>query len=320
MLLNLAVLIAVPLSNYLKGLGWDFIFLGAAVVILINFFITLFLMEDSFKSEYQESSLIHTLKNITKPRVFWFVIIMSGFTTVYMQFYETLPNYIYDWVDSSDLVKLFNLPRYVLMKSPLGSVISYEWFYGVNTVLIILFVTFLSKVFSKSDTTKVILIGITLSVIGLILCGMSAFGSMLLIGIIIYTFGEMITNPQFTNFLSKMSGEDNKGTLLSFLNLSFAIGLGFGAVLGGYLYDNFGDKSHLASVYLKEKFNIIIDYPYAIEILKHKTGFTDIKIKDMLWNYYQPNRFWYVFLFIGIATVIALFIYKKVFDNKQESI
>jgi proton-dependent oligopeptide transporter, POT family len=316
MLLNLAVLIAIPFSKYLKSTGWVYIFLGAALVILVNFFLTLFLYDDSPKSAVEESTFRHSINNLRKPRVFLFIIIMSGFTTTYMQFYETLPNFIYDWVDTSDIISLFNLSNNFTMLTSLGKMVSYEWLYSINTILVILFVTYFSKVFSKSSSTHAIWIGIALSVAGLFICGFSNVGLIFLLGIVIYTFGEMITNPQFVNFLSKMSGEDNKATLIGFVNLSFAIGLGSGAKLGGYLYNTYGDKSNLASQYLLNHYHIQIDSKFAIEKLKSITGLNDIGIRDFLWNYYQPNRFWFVFLCIGLLTLITLFWYKKAYNSK----
>ncbi len=316
MLLNFGVLIAVPFSKYLKNQSWDYIFLGAAVIILANFFLTLFLYEDSSKSAVQDSTFAHTFKNLRNPRVYLFILIMSGFTTIYMQFYETLPNFIYDWVDTSDLISIFGLGEVFTIQSSIGKMVSYEWLYGINTVLVFIFVVQIEKIFSKSQSTYTIWIGIALSVIGLFVCGSSNIGLIFLIGLVVYTFGEMITNPQFINFLSKMSGENNKATLIGFLNLSFAIGLGGGAVLGGYLYNSFGDKSNLASHYLLKNYNIEVESKFAVEKLKAITGYNDMGIRDFLWNTYSPNRIWFVFLAIGIVTLISLHFYKKAYDKK----
>ena len=316
MLLNLAVLLAIPFSKYLKSIAWDYIFLGSALIILLNFFLTLFTYEDSPKPKIQDSTFKHIFTNIRKPRVFLFIMIMSGFTTIYMQFYETLPNFIYDWVDTSDLISIFRLPTTFLMDTSIGTMVSYEWLYAINTILTIIFITYISQLLSKTKSTNAILLGIALSVLGLFVCGSTDIGLLFLAGILIYTFGEMITNPQFVNFLSRMSGEDNKATLIGFLNISFAIGLAGGAYLGGYLYNTFGDKSRLAAEYISKIHGLNIKNQYAIEKLKTITGYNDIGLRDFLWNYYHPNRLWYVFLAIGLITLLALYLYKKAFENK----
>ncbi len=317
LLLNIAVFIAIPVSKYLRISGWDFLFLGSATVILINFFLTLFSYEEPIGEQQSviENPLRFSLKNLFMPKVFIFILIMSGFTTIYMQFYETLPNFIYDWVDTSDIITILKLPEFVQMVTPLGKMVSYEWLYGLNTILIILFVSFTSFIFVKYKSTNAIFYGILLSTAGLMLCGSSKVGVLFLFGIIVYTFGEMLTNPHFLTFLSEMSGENNKATLLSFLNISFAIGLSGGAFLGGYLYEHFGDKSNLAIKYLLENHNIIIDNKFAVEKLKEVLYLSDMQVRDFLWDYYQPYEIWYVFLGIGIITLISLYAYKKKYER-----
>lgn len=315
MLFNLAVLFAIPFSKYITQFGWEYLFLASALVTLINFFLTLLLLDDvDNKNIVCDKQVMSTFKSLIQPKVLLFIVIMSGFTIIYMQFYETLPNFIYDWVDTSAIVSQLGLPDYLLLKTSLGNMISYEWLYGINTILVVLFVSFFTWLLRKLKTSTSLTIGIAVASMGLFICGNSNTGYFFILGIIVYTIGEIITNPNFLNYLDEISSKHEKAKYLSFLNISFAIGLGGGSILGGYLYNHYGDKATLASQYLNSDLGIDLQPSIALEYMRTTLAMSDIQIRDLLWNQFSPYLFWYVFLGIGIVTVIAMLTYKKKYD------
>lgn len=318
MLFNLAVLFAIPFSKYITQFGWEYLFLASALVTLINFFLTLLLLDDvDNKNIVSDKQVMSTFKSLIQPKVILFIVIMSGFTIIYMQFYETLPNFIYDWVDTSSIVSQLGLPDYLLLKTSLGNMISYEWLYGINTILVVLFVSFFTWLLRKLKTSTSLTIGIAVASIGLSICGNSNTGYLFILGIVVYTIGEIITNPNFINYLDEISSKHEKAKYLSFLNISFAIGLGGGSILGGWLYNLYGDKATLASKYLNTSLGIDLQPSFALEYMKSTLSMTDIQIRDLLWNQFNPYLFWYVFLAIGIVTVIAMLTYKKKYDPRN---
>ena len=255
-----------------------------------------------------------TLKSLMQPKVIYFIFIMSGFTIIYMQFYETLPNFIYDWVDTSSIVTQLALPEYLTLKTPLGNMISYEWLYGINTLLVVLLVSFFTWFLRKLKTSSSLTIGIAIASIGLMICGNSNTGYIFILGIIVYTVGEIITNPNFLNYLDEISSKYEKAKYLSFLNISFAIGLGGGSILGGELYNRFGDKAALASKYLQAHYGIDSPSGGSLEYMRESLELTDIQIRDLLWSQFHPYAFWYVFLGIGVLAVIGMLLYKRKYD------
>lgn len=315
MLFNLAVLFAIPFSKYITQFGWEYLFLASALVTLINFFLTLMLLDDiDYKTPTEDTQIMSTLKSLMQPKVIYFIFIMSGFTIIYMQFYETLPNFIYDWVDTSSIVTQLALPEYLTLKTPLGNMISYEWLYGINTLLVVFLVSFFTWFLRKLKTSSSLTIGIAIASIGLMICGNSNTGYIFILGIIVYTVGEIITNPNFLNYLDEISSKYEKAKYLSFLNISFAIGLGGGSILGGELYNRFGDKAALASKYLQAHYGIDSPSGGSLEYMRESLELTDIQIRDLLWSQFHPYAFWYVFLGIGVLAVIGMLLYKRKYD------
>ena len=134
-------------------------------------------------------------------------------------------------------------------------------------------------------------------------------------GIIIYTFGEMITNPKFTEHLGSIAPEKSKSMYLSYLNISLAFGLGFGSLLGGFFYGRYGEKATLAMGYLNKNFDIQsdINLSQSIEILCKESGLNHAQVTDLLWREYDPYLVWMPFIIIGLISVTGMVIYSRKF-------
>ncbi len=253
------------------------------------------------------------LANLFMPQIFWFIIIMSGFMTIYMQFYETLPNFLIDWTDTTSMAASLGLPDFMLMETERGIMISYEWLYTLNSLLIIAFIVIISRLFSGVNRLKAVATGIILSTLGLFLSGASMYGILTVSGIVVYTFGEMITNPKFTEYLGRIAPKNNKSMYLSYLNISLAIGLGFGSLIGGFLYGRYGEKATLAANYLHTHFDIHteIDPQNAMNIFCEKSGLSVIQATEFLWDHYDPYLLWLPFLLIGLSSFIGILVYQR---------
>ncbi len=315
MLVNLAVFFAPPLSIMLKDISWTAVFIGSTFVISLNLIVILFFKERKHINgnyhRHQNIVLKNVLRTIIKPGILRFLLLMSGFTIVYMQFYVTLPNFILDWVDSSLLASI--APDFMLRSTPAGSQIAYEWFYNINTGLIILGVVFMTWLFSGRNKYITLASGILASSAGFLLCGFTNIGIFTALGFVIYTLGEMAANPKFNEIMGLSAPENNKGLYMGLLNISWAIGLAGGGISGGYLYKNFGEKAGLALCWLKEN-----NYPTenitlnnAFESLYNLTGMTAVEAQNMLWHEYMPFLFWLPFIFMGIVSAAGIFLIRK---------
>lgn len=313
MLINLGVFFSPFLSIYFKEFSWQFVFFGSAVLFTINFLILFFIkFEKTEIIESEQTVLGEIFTNFFKKEVLVFVLIMSGFIMIYMQFYETFPNFFVDWINTSTIVNSLNLPESFVMKTAGGVILSYEIIRVINSGLIIITIVPISWFMSKFLRMNALMIGIILATFGIILCGFSTIGWISIFGILIYTFGEMIVNPKFVEQMNSLAKEGKKALYMSYLNISFAIGLGGGALLGGYIYNYYGEKAYLASNYLKEHFNIQnADLTQSMNLLVEKTGLTYQQASDLLWNTYNPWMIWLPFAGFGVLAIIGLLYYKK---------
>ena len=314
MLINLAVFFSPPLAKFLEGVSWEFFFIGLGVILLISLIPIAILKEPKYDNQQIHTPLLKdTFSSLFKPDIIYPVLILSGFMMIYMQFYETLPNFIFDWVDSSDLVIALSLPKFMTMETSAGTMIDFKWLYNINSGFILIAVVFVNWYISRLKITISLNIGILIAGAGLLISGWTSNGSYLIVGMLIYTLGEMITNPNYSKFMAEIAPKEKKSTYMGFINLSFAIGLAGGSILGAYLYKNYAEKSSLAMQYLREKFDYRqeLNHSNALEILGELSGKSSNEVTEMLWNYYNPSKIWIIFALIAIISSGALYIYSK---------
>lgn len=309
MMVNLSVFLAPPISIYLKNFGWQYIFWGSATLISCIWIFLFFFKNNQKIVSNNEYRIVDDLKMFLQPRVLYFIIFMTGFTTIYMQFYETLPNFMYDWVDTSSAAKSLGLPQFMLMNTPLNAgMISYEWMYNINTGLIVLFVLPITALTRRFSTLRTIAVGIFITVLGLSLCGLAFEGFAVLIGFVVYTIGEMIVNPKFTQYMGDISDKNKASTYLSYLSISWAVGLAGSGYLGGWLYHHYSEKAMLAKRYLVEvlQYKENIELKYAFEILRQELKLDAVTVTQILAEKYNPEMIWYVFIIIGLISIVGL--------------
>ncbi|MFH1050565.1 MAG: MFS transporter [bacterium] len=327
MLLNLGVFIAPPISKTLKEISWHAVFYGSAVIFLLNFIFLSFIKIPEAKPEaYKKSSSI-VLKEIFsdffKPKVYVFILLMSCFVIIYMQFYETFPNFFIDWIDTSGFVAFFNLPTFMTTTNAFGVMYSYEWIRIIDSGLIIIAVVPVSWLMSKLFRINALMLGCFLATCGLLLCGASMSGWISIAGVLVYTLGELITNPKFTEQMNSLAPKNKKAQFMSYLNISFALGLGGGAILGGYIYQYFGEKANLALKYLQTHYHLTdgITLQNAMLKLQEVSGMNAKQATELLWNTYHPYQIWYPFLFFGVVAIVGLWWYgrKEKGEGKREN-
>lgn len=316
MLLNLSVMAAPPLSKYLREISWDLVFYGSAAILVINLIVA-YLINNKTYNNTKKTDTSYNLKTslitFLKPRIYIFVLLMSGFAIIYMQFYETFPNFIIDWSDTSGIAATFGLPDFMTMEQQGVRMISYEWLYNINSIVIILFVVAFAWLTGFIGVIRAIIIGIILAIAGIMLAGTSMHGNFLVVGFVIYSIGEMITNPKFNEHAVSLSPKGQESMHLGYINLSLALGLGGGALMGGFLYGTYGEKANLAAKYMTEQNIINNSDENVFAFLMDYLGLSAKELTELLWNTYNPWIIFLPFALIAFIAIIGLFIYDRKF-------
>ncbi len=314
MLVNVGGFLGPPLAHFLYGISWPAVFYGCAVIVSLNF-LMLFTYKEVKAGGEQSGGPLHILKitarNFMNLRLVVFIVIMSGFWLMFMQLFDMLPNFIVDWVDSSKLVADLHIPEFMLqLNSNRGPQLAQEWMINSNPGLIVIAVVFISWMVARMRRVHSICLGITIASAGLVLAGFTTSGYLCLLGILVFSVGEMLSSPKMNEYLGVIAPEGQKGLYMGYANVPVAVGWGYGSVLGGQVYDRMGDKANLALDYLATHFSIV-DVPRteAMNRLMEVTGMNAVDATNMLWSVYHPYKLWYQFAIIGLVSAVGMLLY-----------
>jgi proton-dependent oligopeptide transporter, POT family len=316
MLVNVGGFLGPPLAHFLYGFSWPTVFYGCAVIVSLNFFM-LFTYPDVAAGGDQSGGPLKvaktTLRNLARPRLAAFILIMSGFWLMFMQLFDMLPNFIVDWVDSSAIVQALHLPAMFTTQTPRGTMIAQEWMINANSFLIILCVVWISHLVAKVRRVQSIFYGIAIASVGLFAAGFTMSGLACILGILCFSVGEMLSSPKMNDYLGVIAPEGEKGLYMGYANMPTAIGWAYGSILGGQIYEKMGDKANLALRYLKEHGGLDqgVDRTVAMEKLQEVMKLDAGAATRLLWGAYGPWRLWIPFAAVGVASAIGIAIYAR---------
>lgn len=316
MLVNVGGFLGPPLAHFLYGWSWPAVFYGCAGIISLNFLMLLTYKDPPAGGDQSGNPIevvLTTIKNIFNVRLLVFIFIMSGFWLMFMQLFDMLPNFIVDWIDSSSLVNSLGLPDWMLQtNSARAPQISQEWMININAGLIVVAVVFVSFLVSKMRRLHSIFLGITISSIGLVMAGFTTAGVACLIGIMVFSVGEMLSSPKMNEYLGVIAPEGKKGLYMGYANIPQGIGWGVGSIFAGHIYDRMGDKANLALDYLSTNYNLTgIERTEAMNKLIEVSGQSAQEVTNVLWATYNPYELWYPFAAIGFGSAILMLFYGR---------
>jgi MFS family permease len=314
MLVNIGGFLGPPFAHFLHGWSWPTVFFGCAAVYSLNY-LMLFTYKGVDSGAEKRGGPLEiakiTFKNIIRPRLFIFILVMSGFWLMFMQLFDMLPNFIVDWVDSSGIVAALHLPAMMTTETARGTMIAQEWMINIDAGLIVLCVVFVSWLNSRMRRVHSILAGIIIASAGLLLAGASMSGVLCILGIVCFAIGEMLASPKMKEYLGVIAPAGEKALYMGYANMPLAIGWAYGSFVGGKVYDLMGDKANLALKYLAEHSGITsgVDRTEAFARLQSVLNLNAADATTLLWSTYHPYKLWYVFVGIGLTSAVAILLY-----------
>jgi dipeptide/tripeptide permease len=234
-------LIIVP---YLKAISWSYIFIMAAIGTGSMLLVTLFVYKEPKKPETTKS-IVEVFKNIALVlkdfRFIIMIVIYSMFWILYFQMFDTVLWYLTEYVDMTPVDTMVNGFLSIFVNNP-GWKFDAEHVTVINAGVIILLQLFVSKITSKTKALPTMVVGTLLGTIGMGILAISMSPWVFIIGIIIFTLGEMTAHPKFISYVGLIAPPDKKALYLGYSFLYGVIGSGIGGILGASLYVHFVDN------------------------------------------------------------------------------
>jgi len=317
--------------------AWRNLFLASAVFSSFNLLLLLTFKDvpsGASKTESALQVLRRTLTNVLEPRLLAWLAIMSGFWLMMYQLWDLQPNFIADWLDSRPMAaRLTWLPPgwqgMMFEPTPRGPMMHQQVLLSFNSFFIILGVVGVAWLTRRMRTLFAMSLGMMLATAGVLVAGLTMNVWVLVLGILCFSLGEMMTGPKKSEYLALIAPPGKKGLYLGYVNIPVGVGVYFGSLLAGFVYGRYGEKAVLALKYLAEKtpFGVGKDWngevatlehtlgvtrPEAFAKLQQVTGLDPNAATQLLWDTYHPAlHVWLPFAAVGVVSTVALYLFSQ---------
>lgn len=326
MIVNIGGFLGPFVASKLRDLNWSYVFTMSAIVILFNLALLYFYKEPGRAKDEKKESLAKTLGQIfvkmkialSDYKFLTFNIIMIGFWVVYMQLFFTLPIFITQWVDTSDLFRSSSIIASTIGTIENGvGIVRPEQIINIAAFVIIFFQLIVSSLIMKVKPIVSIVFGTMIIALGMGQLTFQSYGLFIVLGVIIIAFGEMASSPRIQEYVGRIAPKDKVALYMGVSYLPVFGGNVLGGLLSGSLYNSMSDKYEFLKQALFERgygslesmqnADGAILFKEAMEFM----NMTEVQLNQFLYSTYHPGNIWLVFAVIGGSTSILLFLYNR---------
>jgi dipeptide/tripeptide permease len=184
---------------------------------------------------------------VGEGRYLVFLLLMAGFWTSFNQIFMTLPEYIRDYVDTSDLWASlqavtgsgFDLSAWSRALLENGQ-IKPEYLVNLNAFGIICFQVLISYLVRKTSPLTSIIAGVSVTVVSFLIYLAGATGWIVVSAILVFSVGEMLASPRSKEYAGRIAPPDKVGMYMGYFYWCVALGNLFGGLVSGVAYQHFG--------------------------------------------------------------------------------
>ncbi|MEN6619214.1 MAG: MFS transporter [Rikenellaceae bacterium] len=234
-------LILVPI---LKSHSYSYIFYMAGIIGVVLIFINLILYREPEKS-VNSKNLGQVFKEMLLVLKDWRFILMiflyAGFWVLYFQMFGTVLWYVKDYIDMTPLNSAVNSFLGLFVENPSWQ-FDVEHVTVINAGVIILLQLVVSNIVKNRPALPTMITGIGFGTIGMGILAISTSPWIFILGIVIFTLGEMTTHPKFISYIGLIAPADKKALYLGYSFLYGVIGSSIGGFLGSRLYVKYVDN------------------------------------------------------------------------------
>jgi len=231
-------LILIPI---LKNISYSYIFYMAAIATGSLLLVNIFLYKEPEKPKTSKSLgqvLVEAVMVLKDYRFVLMVLIYSLFWILYFQMFDSVLWYFVDYIDATALNLTINNLLSIFIDNP-GWKFDVEHITVINAGTIICFQFIVSAIVKNFKALPTMITGIALGATGMAILSISTSIWILLLGIIIFTLGEMTAHPKFLSYVGLIAPDDKKALYQGYSFLYGVIGSGIGGILGAKLYVHF---------------------------------------------------------------------------------
>jgi len=276
-MINIGAFLAPLVVSVLKGFSWRYVFIASALYCAAMLLPTVFLFKDPPKPENSKSlrEVAHSAAMVLgDARFMLMIVVYSGFWILYFQNFGSVLWYLRDFVDATPVNRFF---------ASFGVPLKFdaEHVTVVNGGTIILLQVLVSRIVKKFRPLPTMVGGIVIGTLGFLCLAASTNAWVFILGISVFSIGEMTAHPKYYSYVGLVAPEDKKAVYMGYAFLYGVIGSLIGSSLGGSLYGS---------------------------MLKPLIGQAGAAA--------AARQFWLLFVVLNVTAAVGLVIYDRVFARE----
>jgi len=328
MMVNIGSFFGPLLTLAFKNTSYDYVFYISAAIISLNFILVLFYSEP--KHEVNKEPFGKTLISIGRNiftvfadfKFVLFLIIVSGFWTMYLQLFFMLPVFIEQWVDTSSWVSFFaiNWP-FIVDNYSVNGQLDPEFITNFDAMFIVVFQVLISSIIMRWKALSVMVSGFIISTIGLSLTMITQNPMFIFAFLFVFAVGEMTSSPKITEYIGKIAPADKKALYMGYSFIPLFIGNIFAGLISGPVYESMSDLVSISKleaakqgISVSEK----LSQSEKLNSLAEQMNMSHRELVDYLWINYHPSDIWMVIAAIGGLAAFSLLLYNRFLINSKD--
>jgi hypothetical protein len=208
--------------------------------------------------------------------------------------------------------------KFILGMDDNGLTIQPEGIVNINAGMIMLTCFAFAALGAKMRATTSMLAGTILVIASLGIFGATNLVGFAVLAMIVFSIGEMLASPKFSEFLGNIAPADKKAMWIGFSQAPILIGWTIEGKLGPQLYNIFSSKDIFARQMLVERglspdqvTETALPVGEAFQKLVRFTGESPEKLTQHLHQAHHVGITWFVFAAIGVASAVMIYFYGR---------
>ena len=233
-MINMGAFVAPMVVSYVKGFAWEYVFTASSLYCAFMLLPTVFVYRDPPKPE-STKGLREVLSSaamvLGDARFMLMIFVYSGFWILYFQNFGSVLWFLRDFIDAAPINAAF---------ASIGIPLNFdaEHVTIINAGTIILLQVIVSRVVKNIKPLPTMVSGMVIGGIGFVCLSIAANIWVFILGIAVFSVGEMTAHPKYYSYVGLVAPSDKKAVYMGYAFLYGVIGSLVGSTLGGSLYES----------------------------------------------------------------------------------
>jgi dipeptide/tripeptide permease len=279
-MINLGALVAPVFASWLRGFSWSYVFTASSLYCAAMLIPTVFVYRDPPRPESTKSLkdvLGGAVIVLSDARFMLMIFVYSCFWILYFQNFGSVLWYLRDFVDTTPVDRAVS-GAFAAVGMDVEFKFTAEFVTATNAGVIVVLQIVVSRIVKNIRPLPTMIGGIVIGSAGFLCLALSQHAWIFVLGIAVFTIGEMTCHPKYISYIGLIAPADRKAVYMGYAFLYGVIGSLVGSNVGGELY-----HAILAPLAGREDVGSIL------------------------------RNFWLVFALLGLCTMAALLAFHKLF-------